>query len=119
LRQTSSGCATPVGSKQPTGATLRTPDELLVHILDPNREVSPNYLEYIVALTDGRTLTGVITNETASSVTLRRPQGQEDVVLRSQIDEINSSGKSLMPEGVEKKVSPQDLADLLGYLLKR
>lgn len=97
----------------------RTPDELLIHILDPNREVAPNYLEYVVALKDGRTLTGVITGETAGSVTLRRPQGQEDVVLRSQIEELNSSGKSLMPEGVEKKVSTQDLADLLAHLLKR
>ena len=65
------------------------------------------------------TLTGVFTNETAGSVTLRRPQGQEDVMLRSQIEEVTSSGESLMPEGVEKKVTPQDLADLLAHLLKR
>ena len=76
-------------------------------------------IEGRIALTDGRTLTGVITNETASSVTRCRPQGQEDVVPRSQIEEINSSGKSPIPEGVEKEVSPQDLADLLAHLLKR
>ena len=76
-------------------------------------------IEGRIALTDGRTLTGIIMNETAGSVTLRRPQDQEDMVLHSQIDEINSSGKSLIPEGVEKEILPQDLADLLAHLLKR
>jgi putative heme-binding domain-containing protein len=94
----------------------RSPQEILIHVLDPNREVSPNFLDYTVRLTDGRVLTGLIAAETDAGLTLRRAQNQEDTVLRSEIDDITSSGKSLMPEGVEQKITPQDLADLITYL---
>ena len=94
----------------------RSPQEILIHVLDPNREVSPNFLEYVLRLTDGRVLTGLIASETDSGLTLRRAQNQEDNILRSEIDDIASSGKSLMPEGVEQKINPQEMADLIAYL---
>jgi putative heme-binding domain-containing protein len=90
---------------------------VLIHILDPNREVSPNYLEYTVVLKDGRLLTGIIAAETDASVTLRRAQGGEDTVFREEIEEIVSGGKSLMPEGVEQKIAKQEMADLIAFLL--
>ncbi|MBW8883548.1 MAG: c-type cytochrome [Planctomycetia bacterium] len=96
----------------------RSPQEILIHVLDPNREVSPNYLEYVVRLADGRVLTGLIAAETDAGLTLRRAQNQEDNILRSEIEEIASSGKSLMPEGMEQKITPQDMADLIAYLRK-
>jgi putative heme-binding domain-containing protein len=94
----------------------RSPQEILIHVLDPNREVSPNFLEYTVRLIDGRILMGLIAAETDSGLTLRRAQNQEDNVLRSEIEDITSSGKSLMPEGVEQKITPQEMADLIAYL---
>lgn len=93
----------------------RTPDALLTAILDPNREVDPRYLTYTVHTTDGRTLSGIITAETATTVTLRRADGT-DVVLRSRIEELRSAGVSLMPEGLEKTIPPTDMADLLAFL---
>lgn len=92
------------------------PDEILLHILDPNREVSPAYLDHTVTLEDGRVLTGLIASETDSSLTLRRAQKVEDTVPRSQIEELASSGKSLMPEGLEQRIKPQEMADLILYL---
>jgi putative membrane-bound dehydrogenase-like protein len=97
----------------------RTPDEVLANVLDPNREVAPSFQEYVVILDDGRTLTGIIAEETATSVTLRRAEGVEETVLRQNIDQINGTGRSLMPEGFEKKIKPQEMADLLAYLLGR
>jgi len=94
----------------------RSPQEILIHVLDPNREVSPQFLDYTVRLGDGRVLTGMIAAETDAGLTLRRAQKQEDTVLRSEIDDIASSGKSLMPEGLEQKITPQELADLIGFL---
>jgi putative heme-binding domain-containing protein len=94
----------------------RSPQEILIHVLDPNREVSPNFLEYTVRMTDGRVLNGLIAAETDAGLTLRRAQNQEDNILRSEIDEIGSSGQSLMPEGMEQKITPQELADLIAYL---
>ncbi len=96
--------------------TGRTPEDLLLHILDPNREVQPTYVNYNVATTDGRILTGIIADESANAVTLKRAEGVTDVVPRSRIETIASTGQSLMPEGLEKGMNAQDFADLITYL---
>jgi putative heme-binding domain-containing protein len=97
----------------------RTPEEVLLHVLDPNREVSPDFYEYVVVLKDGRVITGVIASETPTSLTLRRAGGAGETILRGDIDELRSTGKSIMPEGLEGQVTPQEMADLLAFLLPR
>jgi putative membrane-bound dehydrogenase-like protein len=94
----------------------KTPEQLLLDVLDPNAAIDNNYLSYTVTTKSGKVLTGLIAAETGSSVTLRRAEGQQDVVLRQDVEEIASSGVSLMPEGLEKSVSMQDMADLIGFL---
>lgn len=94
----------------------KSPADLLIAILDPNREAQPNFATYVVETLDGKVLNGLLVGDTATSVTLRRAEAKEDVVLRSNIEMIVSNGKSLMPEGFEKDVSPAALADLLAYL---
>ncbi|AGA29280.1 PVC-type heme-binding CxxCH protein [Singulisphaera acidiphila] len=96
--------------------TDKSPGALLVAILDPNRALEAKYANFTVQTTDGRVLTGLIASETATAVTLRRQEGKEDVLLRAEIDEIAASGQSLMPEGLEKDLKPQDVADLLAFL---
>lgn len=91
-------------------------EQLLHDVLDPSREVDPRYLNYVILTKRGQTLTGLVAAETASSVTLRRGDKAEDVILRTQIDEIHATTKSLMPDGLEEQVKPQDLADLIAYL---
>ncbi len=96
--------------------TGRTPEDLLIHILDPNREVPPQYVNYNVATLDGRVVTGMIAEEAANSVTLKRAEGATDVIPRNRIEEIASTGLSLMPEGLEKGLEPQDFANLISFL---
>ena len=96
----------------------KTPDKLFVDVLDPSREVDSRYVNYLVTMKNGRELSGLIAGETASSITLRRAERAEDTVLRTQIEEIRSTGKSIMPDGLEAQLSKQDLADLIGYLLR-
>ena len=93
----------------------RGPEAILLNVLDPNREVNPQYLNYIVQLTDGRTLNGIISAETATSLTLKRADNAADTVLRIDIERLKSTGQSLMPEGMEKQVDKQSMADLLEY----
>lgn len=93
----------------------RGPEAILLNVLDPNREVNPQYLNYIVQLTDGRTLNGIISAETATSLTLKRADNATDTVLRIDIERLKSTGQSLMPEGLEKQVDKQAMADLLEY----
>ena len=85
-------------------------------ILDPSREVDPRYLNYLVTTKAGRIYTGLIAAETASSLTLRRAEKAEDTILRNQIETIQATAKSLMPEGLETQLSRQDVADVIAYL---
>ncbi|MDZ4289810.1 MAG: c-type cytochrome, partial [Prosthecobacter sp.] len=93
-----------------------TPDQLLTNILDPNREVSPNFALYIIETNDGRTLTGLIASETAGNLIVKRPDGGAEEVLRTDIKSLTSPGISLMPEGLEAAITPQQMADLMAYL---
>ena len=93
------------------------PDEsLLLDILDPNSTIVAGFRAYTVDTVGGRVYSGVLTSETATSVTLRRELGAEDTILRKDIDAMFGSSLSLMPEGIEKLISPQDMANLIGYL---
>jgi putative membrane-bound dehydrogenase-like protein len=105
-----------VGPDLNSALANKTPEALLIDILDPSREVDPRYIEYVITTTDGRQLTGMIAAETASSVTLRRAEKAEDTLLRSQIDSIQATAKSLMPEGLEMQLPPQDVYDVIAYL---
>jgi putative membrane-bound dehydrogenase-like protein len=94
----------------------KAPEQLLSDILDPSREVDPRYINYQVADKAGRSYTGMIVAETASSITLRRAEKAEDTILRDRIDTIEATAKSLMPDGLEMQLSKQDLADVIAYL---
>jgi putative membrane-bound dehydrogenase-like protein len=91
-------------------------EQLLNDILDPSKEVDPRYLNYQIVTKKGQTFSGMIAADAASSVTLRRGEKAEDTVLRDQIDEIQATGKSVMPEGLEMQLNKQDMADLIAYL---
>jgi putative membrane-bound dehydrogenase-like protein len=90
--------------------------DLLIAILDPNREAQPNFNVYNVLTEDGKVYTGMIAAESGNSITLRRAEAKEDVILRSNIEELVSTGASLMPEGLEKDLSRQDLADVIAFV---
>jgi putative heme-binding domain-containing protein len=105
----------PVGPDLASSAA-REPEALLTHILDPNRYVLPTYEQYIVVDDNGRTWTGLIAAQTATSITLRREDNKTDTILRRHIAEMSSTGKSLMPDGFEAKIVPAEMSDLIGYL---
>ncbi|MPZ17846.1 MAG: c-type cytochrome [Luteitalea sp.] len=94
----------------------KTRQEILAQILDPNREVSPEFLLYDIQLKNSRSASGMIVNETSSSLTIKRPGGVEETILRQNIEQIRSSGMSIMPEGLETAITPQEMADLLEFL---
>lgn len=90
---------------------------ILSNVLDPNREVNPSFNSYIVQLDDGRNVNGMITNETSNSITLTSANNKAQTVSRDQIEAIKNSGLSLMPEGLEKDISVEQMADLLEFLM--
>jgi putative membrane-bound dehydrogenase-like protein len=94
----------------------KTLEALLNDILVPNAAIDANYVNYVISTKDGRILTGMLAVETASSITIKRAENQTDSVLRKDIDEIASTGISLMPDGLEKNINVQEMADLLSFL---
>ncbi len=94
----------------------RTPEDILIHILDPNREVAANFVNYAVTTKDGRTFSGLIAEESPGALTLKRAEGAVNIVPRGQIEEIASTGLSLMPEGLDQGLEPQGLADLIAFI---
>jgi putative heme-binding domain-containing protein len=90
---------------------------LLTDILDPNRAVAPQFQVYLVKIPGARDpVSGIIAAETPTSITLRRANAEETIVLRRDILEIKAYTASLMPEGVEANVTAQNFADLLEFL---
>lgn len=101
----------------PLASAINRPDEaLLSDVLEPSGRITQGFPSYVVVTADGRVFQGVLASESATSVTLRREKGDEDVILRKDIDQMVASGKSLMPEEIEKEIDPSDMADMLGYL---
>ena len=94
----------------------KTTTQLLGDIMLPNKAIDNNYIGYTVRLVDGTVATGILATETATSITLRQQGNKELVIPRSEIEELKSSGLSLMPEGLERQIPPQDMADLLSFI---
>lgn len=109
------GVGNPVG---PDLAALKdtSPEAMLVAILDPNRAVEDKYLSYSLSTKDGAQHFGLIADENATSVNLRRADGSDLTLLRTELASMNSAGISLMPEGLEASLNHQQLADLIAYL---
>jgi putative heme-binding domain-containing protein len=91
-------------------------EALLTAILEPHKEVASQFIAYTVNTKDGQTLAGIITNDTASSMTIRMMGGIEKTLQRAEIKGSSSSGQSLMPEGLETGMNVEDMADLISYI---
>ena len=90
-----------------------------MQILDPSRSVEGNFRSYTVVTGDGHVLTGVLANETKTSIDLLDSDSKQHTILRESIDRLDASSKSLMPDGFEKQISPESMADLLEFLSAR
>jgi putative membrane-bound dehydrogenase-like protein len=100
-----------------SGIGGRPKETLLVDVLDPSRQVAPDYLSYTLLTGDGRALSGILVSDTVEAITLRRGEGADDTILKRDIEDLQAAGKSLMPEGLEQRLSVQDVADVLGFLI--
>ena len=96
----------------------KSPQQLLETILDPNREVDPKYASYSVLLQDGRVFAGIIAEEAASQIVIAEAGGKKHTIARSDIDQLRSTGVSLMPTGLEQQITPEQMNQLISFLKK-
>jgi putative membrane-bound dehydrogenase-like protein len=94
----------------------KTPEGLLIAILDPNRAVEARYVNYVANTKAGLTVSGLLEAETSTTITMVSADGKKHDILRADLEELFSTGKSAMPDGLEKEVPQQEMADLIAFL---
>lgn len=99
-----------------TGAQRMNLDYLLENIVDPAATVTNGYRLSSVALTDGRLLSGILSDQPGETIALQTPT-ERMILNRKDVEEVHASAQSLMPEGLLDTLSEQELRDLLAYLM--
>ena len=99
-----------------SGIRNQPADAILLHALVPDYEITPGYQSYVLDTRDGRTLVGRMESEAPNSLTLRDGSSQSHVILRGDVVTVAASPRSLMPADLERVMSEQELADVIGYL---
>jgi putative heme-binding domain-containing protein len=89
---------------------------MLRHIVDPNAEIREGFETFAVTTNDGRALTGFLADQDSQVVVLRGFNGENTNLPRADIDEMRNTGTSLMPEGLLKDLTDQQVRDLFAYI---
>src|SRR5205823_3621517 len=110
---------TAVGPDLSAIGKLRGREDLLESILEPSRRIEPKYAAYVAQTADGRSLTGLLVRRDASAVVLRDGQNKEIVLAARDVEVLQPSRLSLMPDGQLAGLTAQQAADLLEYLANR
>ncbi|MCA9065609.1 MAG: c-type cytochrome, partial [Planctomycetaceae bacterium] len=101
-----------------TGANRSNLEYLLMNIIDPSAVVPKQFTTSVLAMKNGRVITGVIVSQTEQTMVVQTDK--EQLTLdRAEIEEFNNSGKSLMPDGLLDPLTPAQVRDLFGFLMQR
>ena len=90
-------------------------DELIRSILSPSAAIGYNFRSVVVALADGRVVTGLPVEETADRLVLKTAAGERVTIPTGSIEERRTSDVSLMPDGLAQTLTESELVDLLAY----
>jgi putative membrane-bound dehydrogenase-like protein len=102
-----------------TGFAVHPKEELLIHIIDPSRSVEGNFKAYRVVTTDERTIIGMVGATTGTSVEVIDGDAKRHALAKDEIASLKETDKSLMPEGFEKLMKPEEMTDLLEFLTQK
>jgi putative membrane-bound dehydrogenase-like protein len=91
-------------------------EKILTNIVDPNLDIQPGYHAYSATLKTGAQLFGLLAGESAAGLTFKTLDGKTHAVRRDEIATLQSTGLSLMPEGLEAAISVGEMADLIAFL---
>ena len=91
-------------------------EHLLSNVFDPSLVIGASYQARSVITADGRILTGLLAEDNEQRIVLKTQGGKLEIVPRDEVEEIAISKLSLMPEGLEKQLSPDQLADLVAFI---
>jgi putative heme-binding domain-containing protein len=89
---------------------------MLLNVVNPSAEIREGFENYLIMTGDGRALNGFVTEQDANVVVLRGIDGQSLTIAREDIERMSTVPRSLMPEGLLKPLSLQEVRDLFAYL---
>jgi putative heme-binding domain-containing protein len=90
--------------------------QLLSNVFDPSLVIGAGYRTYTVATEDGRVINGLLVEDSAQRIVLKVQGGKQEVIPRDAIEEFRVSETSLMPEQLERQLTPTEIADLFAYI---
>jgi putative heme-binding domain-containing protein len=99
-----------------TGAERKNRELLIRNVVDPSSMIREQYLTHIASTTDGRVMTGLLAESTAETITLLDAQNKRATLNRADLDELQESPVSLMPEKLLDELNDQQLRDLFAYI---
>ncbi|HEY3789837.1 MAG TPA: c-type cytochrome [Urbifossiella sp.] len=102
-----------------TGMAVHSKEELLVNIIDPSRSVEGNFKAYRVVTVEDRVLIGLLVSESKTAIEVVDAEGKRHQFALADIASWKETDKSLMPEGFEKQVKAEEIADLLEFLTQK
>jgi putative membrane-bound dehydrogenase-like protein len=108
-----------VGPELSTIGKSMTRERLLQSLVDPSREIAPQFTPWVLQCSDGTVKTGVyVGEETDGTVRYSDNEGKIFKLHPRDVDDKKASDKSIMPEGLAAQLTPQELRDLLAFLLR-
>lgn len=99
-----------------TGANRSNLEYMLMNIIDPSSVVPKQFTTSVIALKDGRVITGVVVSETDQTLVIQTDKEQLSVA-RDDVEETKNTGKSLMPDGMLDTLTPEQVRDLFGFMM--
>ncbi|WP_152050886.1 PVC-type heme-binding CxxCH protein [Tautonia marina] len=99
-----------------TGNGRGSYEQLFSNVLDPSLVIGASYQGTIVATADGRILAGLVEEDNDRRIVLKLQGGEREVIPRDQVEEVQVSPLSLMPENLEEQITPSEMADLFAFL---
>lgn len=92
-------------------------EAFLVAILDPSAGISHNYETFIAATEDGKVISGLLVSKTDDEVVLKDANAIVHTLKTAELEELRKLPISIMPADLQKTLSPQDLVDIVEYLI--
>jgi putative heme-binding domain-containing protein len=98
---------------------IRTPRDLLEAVVVPSASFARGYRPYAVATDQGKILTGIVSRETSDAIHLKTSDLAEIRIPKEAIVEFAESGVSIMPNGLDRTLSRDELRDVIAFLRER
>jgi putative heme-binding domain-containing protein len=106
-----------IGPRLDRIAARRSPEFIMESLLQPSKEIAPEFETVAVATKDGRVITGLRINETNFNIQLREENGRFHSLLKRDLDEVKVLKSSLMPENFGEQMTVKELHDLFAFLM--